>query len=1209
MPVYKNFLLICRNLLVENRLTFISTIFFLAGCKSESDNGRFVKLDQSKTNIAFTNTITENDSVNIFDFSNIYNGGGVGVGDFNNDGLQDLYFTGNMVSNKLYLNKGKMQFEDITAVSKTDGNGVWSRGVAIIDINNDGLMDMYVCATAKRNPTERINILYINQGVDKNNIPVFKDIAQEYGLADTTQSTMAYFFDYDNDGDLDLYIAVNHIIKDEYANIFRKRNLNGEHPSTGKLYRNDWNDSLKHPVYTDVSRQAGILIEGYSHAADIFDANNDGWLDILVLNDYISSNVLYINNHDGTFTDQVKDYFKHAAANSMGSDAVDINNDGMVDVIEVDMSPQDNLRKKMFQAPVSYQTYQNTDQFGYQYQYPRNMLQLNSGYTIGEQDSVLHPVFADAGYLAGVAETDWSWTPLVADFDNDGHKDIMFTNGFPKDITDRDFMTYRNQAYQLTSKKDMLEEIPEVKIHNYIYKNEGGLKFTDKTYDWGFETPTFSNGAVYADLDNDGDLDIVINNIDDAAMVYENKINDSKEKKTHFISIKFSGPEKNRDGIGAELQVFQNGITQTYNNYPFRGYISSVSPIMNIGLGNNPSIDSIVVKWPGQLRQTITNIKPDQTIILEIKNAVKKDIYPMPVFASGNWFTNITRISGVSYVHQQRDFVDFNIQKLLPHKLSEYTPGVAVGDINSDGLDDFITGGVSGHSPMIFTQNSDGRFTGSPMLDAEAAANKQSEDRGLLLFDADNDGDQDLYISAGGYQYDSDTKAYTDFLYLNNGKGIFTIDSASLPHNTTSKFCVRAADYDKDGDLDLFIAGRVDPHAYPKPVSSFIYRNDSKNGVVRFTDVTKEKAPALINIGLTCDAVFSDYDNDGWVDLVLTGEWMPVTFLHNENGKFVNAGTQSGINDKSGWWNSLAPGDFDNDGDIDFIAGNLGLNSFYRASASRPVHIYAKDFDGNGSYDALPSLYLPENLKPGASWHEYPANGRDDMIKQILGTRRDFQNYISYAMATMDKVLPEEKRKDAVKLSANYMSSAYIQNDGNGHFSIKALPWQAQLSILNGIVADDFDGDGNLDVAFNTNDFGTDPTMGRYDALNGLVLKGDGKGGFTPLSPVQSGIFINGNGKALAKLASANGACLLIATRNQGPLQVYKNNNPGKIIKAAPNDSYAIFTFADGKKQKAECYYGASFLSQGSRFFSVPGNVKSCSITDMQGKTREVLLN
>jgi hypothetical protein len=336
---------------------------------------------------------------------------------------------------------------------------------------------------------------------------------------------------------------------------------------------------------------------------------------------------------------------------------------------------------------------------------------------------------------------------------------------------------------------------------------------------------------------------------------------------------------------------------------------------------------------------------------------------------------------------------------------------------------------------------------------------------------------------------------------------------------------------------------------------------------------------------------------------------MPVTFLHNENGKFVNAGTQSGINDKSGWWNSLAPGDFDNDGDIDFIAGNLGLNSFYRASASRPVHIYAKDFDGNGSYDALPSLYLPENLKPGASWHEYPANGRDDMIKQILGTRRDFQNYISYAMATMDKVLPEEKRKDAVKLSANYMSSAYIQNDGNGHFSIKALPWQAQLSILNGIVADDFDGDGNLDVAFNTNDFGTDPTMGRYDALNGLVLKGDGKGGFTPLSPVQSGIFINGNGKALAKLASANGACLLIATRNQGPLQVYKNNNPGKIIKAAPNDSYAIFTFADGKKQKAECYYGASFLSQGSRFFSVPGNVKSCSITDMQGKTREVLLN
>ncbi|MEO5562669.1 MAG: VCBS repeat-containing protein [Chitinophagaceae bacterium] len=1177
----------------------------LSGCK-EGNNGKFVKLSADKTNIKFTNTISESDSINIFDFSNIYNGGGIGVGDFNSDGLQDLYFTGNMVSNKLYLNKGGLQFEDITATSQTDGKGNWSRGVAVVDINNDGKMDMYVCATAKRNPMERINILYVNQGLDKNNIPVFKDMAQEYGLADTTQSTMAYFFDYDNDGDLDLFIGVNHIIVDEYANVFRKRNLNGEHPSTGRLYRNDWSESLKHPVYTDVSRQAGILIEGYTHAADIADFNDDGWMDILVLNDYISSNVLYINNRDGTFTDRVNEYFKHGAANSMGSDAVDINNDGLADVIEVDMAPQDNYRKKMFQSPISYQTYQNTEQFGYQYQYPRNMLQVNLGHTIGQQDTISHPVFAEAGFLAGIAETDWSWTPLVADFDNDGNKDIMFTNGFPKDITDRDFMTYRNQAYQLTTKQEMLEEIPAVKIHNYIYKNEGGLKFTDKTTDWGFEEPSFSNGAVYADLDNDGDLDIVINHINDPSAVYENKINGSAENKPHFLSVKFAGTPGNKDGIGAKIKVYQKDITQTVDNNPYRGYLSSEPIGLHVGLGANTVVDSVVVLWPNQMKQTITGVGIDKTLTVDIKNAVRTNT-GLPILATDNWFTNITNLSGINYVHQQRDFVDFNIQKLLPHKLSEYTPGIAAGDINGDGFDDFITGGVSGYSPMIFTQNANGRFSASPMLSPEKALQKASEDRGLLLFDADNDNDLDLYIAAGGYQYDSGTKAYIDALYLNNGKGVFTADSSALPFNVTSKFCVRASDYDKDGDLDLFIAGRVDPHAYPKPVSSFIYRNDTKSGSLHFTDVTKEVAPALINIGLSCDAVFSDYDNDGWPDLVIAGEWMPITFLHNEKGKFVNAGNNSGVNDKSGWWNSLAPGDFDNDGDIDYIAGNLGLNSFYRASETRPVGIYAKDFDGNGSYDGLPSLYLPDNLEKGAGWHEFPANGRDDMVKQILGTRKDFQNYKSYAMATMDKVLPEERRKDAVHLSANYMSSAYIQNDGNGHFTITALPTNAQMSLLNGIVPDDFDGDGNLDVALITNDFGTDPAMGRYDALNGLVLKGNGKGGFTPLSILQSGLFLNGNGKGLTKMKGADGTYLLVATQNRGPIQVFKNKKPVKIVRALPQDMFAQLTFTDGRKQRVEFNYGASFLSQNGRFLSLPANVSECTITDINGKKRDGL--
>lgn len=1173
----------------------------LAGCSSRQE--KFVKHDPDKTGIRFTNTIQESDSINIFDFANVYNGGGIGAGDFNNDGLTDLYFTGNMVSNKLYLNKGNFRFEDITVVSKTDGGGAWSRGVTVVDINNDGLKDIYVCATAKRDPAERVNLLYINQGLNAEKKPVFRDMAEEYGLADTSQSTMAYFFDYDNDTDLDLYIAVNHIIKDEYANTFRPRNLNGQHPSTGRLYRNEWNDTLKHPVFKNVSREAGILVEGYSHAADIFDVNKDGWLDILVLNDYISGNVLYINNRNGTFTDRVSDYFKHGAANSMGSDAVDINNDGLVDVIEVDMAPQDNLRKKMFQPPVGYQIYQNTEQFGYQYQYTRNMVQLNLGPFVSENDIPGHPVFADAGYFAGIAETDWSWTPLAADYDNDGLKDILFTNGFPKDITDRDFMTYRDQAYSLTSKKDMLGEIPAVRIHNYVYKNENGLQFSDQTRAWGLEAPSFSNGAVYADLDNDGDLDVVINNIDDPAAVYENRIV-SNTGEQHYLKIKCRGPAANRDGIGAVLQVFQQGTMQLYNNNPFRGYISSVPDILHIGLGKNTHVDSVVVTWPGRLRQKITGVNADQLLSVDFSQAVQ-DTADELRSPSESWFSNITGRTGISYVHSQRDFVDFNIQKLLPHKLSEYSPGIATGDINGDGLDDFITGGVSGSGAVIFFQDKQGRFSQQPLLTESEAPAKQSEDRGLLLFDADNDNDLDLYIAAGGYQYESGTAAYSDMFYRNNGKGRLTPDTSALPYNRVSKFCVRAVDYDKDGDLDLFVAGRVDPHAYPRPVSSFIYRNDSKPGEVHFTDVTAAAAPALLQAGLVCDGLFTDYDNDGWMDLVLAGEWMPVKLLHNEKGLFVDQTEQAGLQSITGWWNTLSAGDFDNDGDMDYIAGNLGLNSFFRASKTKPVNIYAADFDKNGSYDAIPALYLINNME-SASWQEYPAYGRDDMIKQILGTRREFPDYKSYGEATMNVLLPEVKRNGMLKYSANEMASVYIRNEGNGKFSVQQLPLMAQLSVLNGIVTDDFDGDGNLDVAFSTNEYGMDPAFGRQDALNGMLLKGNGNGQFTSLSMWQSGLFINGCGRGLAKLAGADSSYRIAATLNKGPLQLYRLRKTPRIVKAAPADSYAIIEMKEGRKQRYEFSYGSSFLSQGSRFLVLPENAISCFVYNTQGKSRRV---
>ena len=1184
-------------------LLFLSVLY--PSCKNES--GKFIKLDESTTHITFTNVIAENDSVNIFDFANIYNGGGVGVGDFNNDGLQDLYFTGNMVSNKLYLNKGKMEFEDITDISNTDGKGIWSRGVAVIDINNDGKQDIYVCATAKRDPKARVNVLYVNQGTDKNNVPIFKDMAAEYGLADTTSSTMAYFFDYDNDLDLDLYIGVNHIIKDEYANTFRKRNLNGEHPSTGKLYRNDWDAKLRHGVYFDVSRKAGILIEGYTHAVNIFDANNDGWQDIFVANDYVSNNVLYINNHDGTFTDKVTAYFKHAAANSMGTDAIDLNNDGLDDVVEVDMAPQDNFRKKMFQNPLSYQTFQNSDRFGYQYQYMRNMVQANQGETVGEQDSIKNPIFAEIGFFSGVAETDWSWTPLVADYDDDGFRDILYTNGFPKDVTDHDFITFRQEAFQLTSKKDMMAEIPEVKIHNYVYKNMGQFRFTDKTMDWGLEDPSFSNGAVYADLDNDGDLDIVINNIKDPAFVYENKINTSET--ASYLNLEFKGTKVNIQGIGVKVILHQKGNTQSFTNNPYRGYISSVSSLMHFGLVKNIGIDSIEVLWPGKLKQILKNVKPNQLLTIDVKNARVYNEKPKSNFALNNLFTNVTSKVGVNYIHQQIDLIDFNIQKLLPHKFTEYSPGIAAGDINGDQLDDFVTGGSPGFSPIIFTQLKDTKFTKTSLLTREQAAQKKSDDRGVLLFDADNDGDLDLYTSAGGYMEEQASTSYSDIIYINNGKGKFTPSYNSLPVNLASKFCVRASDYDKDGDLDLFIAGRVEPHQYPKPVSSFIYRNDSNNGKALFTDVTKSIAPTLINIGLTCDAIFTDFNNDGWPDLVLTGEWMNIKFLVNKEGKFTDVTNKTGISNKTGWWNSITPGDFDNDGDIDYIAGNVGLNSFYRASAERPVSIRAKDFDSNGSYDAVPSLFLPASLNKGALWFEYPAHGRDDMIKQIISTRIKYQNYNLFANTTIDSLIPEDKMKGALKLSANYMASAYLENDGKGHFSMKELPSVAQVSVLNGMVVDDFNSDGNLDVCINTNDYGTDPTYGRYDALNGLILVGSGKGSFKPLSILESGVFISGNGKGLSRLKGADDSYLLIATQNRGPIHVYKSKNVIKLLAANPDDQYAELVLNNGKKRKVECYYGSSFLSQSSRFFAVNNKVKSCIITNSKGKSRSIAVN
>lgn len=1188
---------------------FISVLLLLGllniTCKDQHTLFKLVSSDHS--GIHFKNQINENDSINPLDLTNIYNGGGVGIGDFNNDGLQDVYFTGNLVSNKLYLNKGKLKFDDITREAGVDGAGRWCRGVTVVDINNDGWQDIYVCVTMNNDPEKRKNLLYINQGVDKNGVPHFKEMAAEYGLDDTTHSTMAAFFDYDNDGDLDMFLVVNQILKTDNPSVFRPKITNGSHPSTSRLYRNDWDPKFKHPVFTNVSKQAGINIEGYGHSVSIADFNKDGYKDIFITNDFNSNDLLYINNHDGTFTDKASSYFKHTSANGMGQDVIDINNDGLADVIELDMSPEDNYRKKMMLAGNSYQAYQNSDFFGYQYQYVRNTLQLNQGPRVYSNDSIGNPVFSDIGFLAGISETDWSWTPLVQDFDNDGFRDIIITNGFPKDITDHDFISFRQNSFNIAAKDYTLKQIPQVKIHNYGFRNNGNLTFSNQTNNWGLTQPSFSNGAAFADLDNDGDLDIIVNNINDEAFVYENTSEHGKENSNHFLTVSLHGDSMNVDGIGTWIEIYYQGKMQVYEQSPYRGYLSTIQKSCHFGVGQVSKIDSLVVKWQNGKKQVLQNVIADKEVKIDIMNANQNYSWDSQVIASNTLLTNITDSLKLHYVHQQKDFIDFDIQKLLPHKFSEYGPALAVGDINGDHLDDIVIGGNFLHPATVLLQQPDGTFLERPLINSAATSLSHTQDMGIALFDADGDGDLDIYIASGGYESQENTAAYQDRFYKNDGKGNFILDSLAIPKNLVSKSCVRIADFNKDGKPDLFIAGRVDPWKYPQAVSSFIYRNDSKDGIIKFTDVTNTVAPSLNKIGMVCDAIWTDFDNDGWQDIILTGEFMPVKFLKNDNGHFKDISNTTGVENKIGWWTSIVAGDFDNDGKMDYVLGNLGLNSFYKANEKYPVSIYAKDFENKGSYDAIPTMFFPSSSSDTTK-KEFPVHTKDDITKQMIMFRSKFPDYKSYAKTPFDQMLTKEQMQGDLKLQANYFSNSYMKNLGNGKFTLTPLPIGTQVSCINGMIAEDFDGDGNLDLLVNNNDFGTEVSVGRYDAGNGCLLKGDGTGTFTPLSILQSGWFIPGNGKALVKFRNSKGECLFATSQNKGPLEMYKLKKKVNTLQLLPDDVSVYLVLKNGKRRIDEIGYGSSFLSQSGRFINIQPGIASVEITNNKGITRKILI-
>lgn len=1186
-------------------------IFFLglASCHSSNHKELFISIPSDFTGIHFSNNLIENDTLNILNNEYIYNGGGVAIGDLNGDGKPDIFFTGNLVSNKLYLNQGKMKFLDITQKSGLEKSRTWSTGVSLLDINQDGKLDILVCNSIYKDSTRLGTYLYINQGNDKNGIPHFKEMAQEYGLNDKGHNVQAALIDFNHDGNLDLVFITN--IIQFYPNEYKTKTHDGTSPTVDKLYRNDWDPKLGHPVFHDISKKAGIVEEGYSHAVSIADFNGDGWDDIYITNDYLSNDILYINNHDGTFTNRIDEYFKHQSHSAMGNDVADINHDGLPDIFTTEMLPNDNKRKKLMLGGNNYQKLILDSIYHFQRQYIRNTLQLNEGPASDKSDE---PVFSEIGQLSGVHQTDWSWCPLFADFDNDGNKDIYVTNGFPRDVTDHDYASFHSSySFIVSSKKETLSRIPRVKIPNFMFRNEGNLSFSDSTQEWGLKIPSFSNGAAYADLDGDGDLDLVVNNIDSSAFIFKNQFHElGLDKKNHFVRIELKGEIQNILGIGAKIYLYPHGSPLQFSEQTLNhGYISTSEPILHFGLGKTNLIDSIRIIWPVShtheaSTELLKNISVNQKIIIDQKNALPFNGNYKPFPAKPSLLRESSAKRNIHFTHHQNDFIDFNIEPTLPHKYSQYGPGIAVGDINGDGLDDFFVGGEMGYNSYVFYQQNNGSFKQVPF--SGSLPKNPEDDLGALFFDADGDGDLDLYIASGGFERKRQSSIYIDRLYINDGKGNFTLVQNAIPQNRDSKLCVRVGDYDGDGKPDILVCTRVVPGSYPQPGPSYILHNDTKEkDHPHFTDQSSILCPELKTAGMISDALWTDFNNDGKLDFILCPEFGPIQFYEQKNGKFINISAQSGVNSKHGWWNSIIGGDFDNDGDIDYIVGNLGLNTPFQGSDKRPVEIYAYDFDHNGTLDPIISTYIIDST---GQYKPYPYHSRDDIFRQVLALKKKFLKYGDYGKAQIQDLFPDSIMKKALHYSANYFYSSYLENKGNGHFELHPLPMQAQFGPVFGMQAYDLNQDGNLDILISGNDYGCELLGGDQDALQGLVLKGDGKGGFSALKLREGGLYIPGDGRALSRLVDGKGKSIFLASQNKGPLKCFEEtNNPAEnknLIHLKTDDQYALIQSKSGITRKVEFYYGSGFISQSSRVLTYPRDTEHIQIFNSKNQKRDI---
>lgn len=1169
-------------------------LFTMTSCQEEAT--LFHLVDSAKSGIDFANSIVENDSLNILANEYVYNGAGVAIADVNNDGLADLFFSGNQVDNKLYINQGNLTFKNVTlsAGLKKANPSLWSSGVNIIDINYDGLLDIYVCNTMNKVADNRKNLLYINTGLDANNEPKFIESASAYGLDSDTYSSHAQFFDFDNDGDLDVFIGVNQIYNNN-PNQYADPIIGIEAISRDRLLKNNWSEELGHPIFEDVSISANIKHNGYSHSTLIHDFNKDGWADIYVANDYISNDLVFINNKDGTFENKANEIFKHFSLSAMGSDLGDVNNDGKTDFIVSEMQPYYNKRKKLFHGESSYTTELLRVKYNHDVQYTRNTLQLNRGINPVNQ----LPIFSDIGILSGVQETDWSWATLFADYDNDGWQDIFIANGFPKDVTDRDFSEFRAFANRLVSNEKLLSAIPEVKSPNFMFKNNGNLIFENMSKEWGLDVPSFSNGAAYGDLDNDGDLDLVTNNINDFAFICENK---SADNSHNFLRVKLKGRDKNTAALGASVVCFVNGNKQIRSILSSRGYLSQSESILHFGLAESESIDSLVINWPDGYNQHLTDVNVNELLIVDYN----EELTNQPNISANfdKMFKDVSNSTQILHLDEDPDFIDFNIQRTIPHKLSQYGPALAVGDVNGDNLDDLFVGAGFEQDQTWFFQNSD--FTFSEKKVTYKSKDKKEEDAGILLFDADSDNDLDIYIVRGSAQFPDQHVLYQDVLMRNDGKGNFERDINAIPDIRSNGSCVKAADYDLDGDLDLFIGSRVKPGSYPEMGKSYLLQNESQNGKIKFRIASVEDNEHLMLAGLVSDAMWTDLNNDSWPDLILACEWSPLKIFINKQGSFKNISESSGLENYIGWWNSLKSVDIDNDGDMDFVAGNFGDNTYFSGSSEEQFKIYGKDFDNNGSIDPLLSLMWADSL---GGKHEYPYHPFMDMGKQLPSMRKKFSNYGEYGEATMSKILEDENLDNSIQYAANWMKSSWIENLGDERFKMHALPIEAQLSAVYGIQTIDVNDDTHLDILLVGNDFGVEVQQGRADAFNGLLLKNDAVGNMVVSSLEESHFFVPGDAKSLVKLNTPNHKSVFIASQNKDSLKVleFKHIEEQQLIRLTNDEVKCEIEYSDNSRQMNEFYWGDSFQSQSSRTILVNPMMQKMKFYNNLGKETRVL--